>query len=56
MEVVTHWRIKRNIKEWMEDYLKGKEMRTVVVKDENFEWREDGDHFRMLRNIRMAFH
>ena len=39
MEVGTHWRIKRNKKNLIEDYLKGREMRTVV-KDEISEWRE----------------
>ena len=36
MEIGIHCRIERNItlKNWMEDYLKGREMRTVV-KDEN---------------------
>ena len=39
MEVGTHWRIERNIKKVDEDYLKGREMRTVV-KDDQSEWRE----------------
>ena len=39
MEVELYCSTERNIKNWMEDYLNGREMRTVG-KDENSEWRE----------------
>ena len=39
MEVGVHWRTEGTIRNWMEDYLKGRKMRTVV-KDEKSEWRE----------------
>ena len=41
MEVGINWRLKRTLKNWMEDYQKRRLMRTVV-KDEKSEWRENG--------------
>ena len=39
MEIGIYGIIERNIKKRMEDYLKGREI-TTVVKDEKSEWRE----------------